>query len=92
MLALAYLIVPGSIIGYTAFLWLMKNVDPAKAGTNFYVNPVVAVIAGWLLADEVVTLPMIIAAAVVLVGVAVINTALPRRVTARQREVAGAVE
>jgi drug/metabolite transporter (DMT)-like permease len=92
LLALAYLIVFGSILGYTAFLWLMKNVDPAKAGTNFYVNPVVAVIAGWLLADETITLPMIVAAAVVLVGVAVINTALPRRDTARQREAAVKVE
>ncbi|MFN8512799.1 MAG: EamA family transporter [Chloroflexia bacterium] len=88
VLALAYLAVFGSILGYTAFLWLMKNVDPAKAGTNFYVNPVVAVIAGWLLADETITLPMIVAAAVVLVGVAVINTALPRRETARQQEAA----
>ena len=88
VLALAYLIRHGTILGHTAFFWLMKNADPAKAGTNFYVNPVVAVIAGWLLADETITLPMIVAAAVVLVGVAVINTALPRRETARQREAA----
>jgi drug/metabolite transporter (DMT)-like permease len=92
ILALAYLIVFGSILGYTAFLWLMKNVDPAKAGTNFYVNPVVAVVAGWLLADETVTLPMIIAAAVILIGVAVINTTLPRRGATRQRETAITLE
>jgi drug/metabolite transporter (DMT)-like permease len=92
ILALAYLTVFGSILGYTAFLWLMKHVDPAKAGTNFYVNPVVAVVAGWLLADEPVTLPMIVAAAVILIGVAVINIAPPRRYTARRREAANNLE
>jgi drug/metabolite transporter (DMT)-like permease len=97
LLALAYLIVFGSIVSYTAYLWLLKTVEPAKAGTNFYVNPVVAVVAGALVLGEVVTVPMIVAAAVILVGVAVINTAPPRGETARRREAvvkreAGAVE
>jgi drug/metabolite transporter (DMT)-like permease len=91
ILALAYLTVFGSIIGYTAYLWLLKTVDPAKVGTNFYVNPVVAVVAGALVLDEVVTLPMIVAAAVILLGVAVINATPPRRAAARGREAAGAV-
>ena len=59
VLALAYLSVFGSIIGYTAYLWLPKTVEPAKVGTNFYVNPVIAVFAGWLVAGETVTLQMV---------------------------------
>jgi drug/metabolite transporter (DMT)-like permease len=92
LIALAYLIVFGSIVGYTAYLWLLKNVEPAKVGTNFYVNPVVAVVAGALVLDEVVTLPMVAAAVVILVGVAVINTTLPRRVAARRLGTAGATD
>lgn len=87
ILALAYLAVFGSIIGYTAYLWLLKTVEPAKASTNFYVNPVIAVFVGWLVADERVTLQMVIAAGVILLGVAVINTKLPRFGPAREGEV-----
>ena len=75
VVALAYLTVFGSMIGYTAYLWLLKRVEPAKVGTNFYVNPIVAVFMGWLVLDEAVTPWMLGAAAVILVGVAVINTA-----------------
>lgn len=78
ILALVYLITFGSIIAYTAYLWLLKTVEPAKVSTNFYVNPVVAVFAGWLVVNETVTLQMIIAALVILLGVAVINIRLPR--------------
>jgi drug/metabolite transporter (DMT)-like permease len=73
VLALVYLIVFGSIVGYTAYLWLLKTVDPAKASTNFYVNPVVAVFVGWLILDETVTLTTLAAAAIILLGAAVIN-------------------
>ncbi|MCQ3931859.1 MAG: multidrug transporter [Chloroflexi bacterium] len=78
IVALIYLTIFGSIIGYTAYLWLLKTVEPAKVSTNFYVNPVIAVVMGWLVADENVTLPMIFATIVILAGVAVINTKLPR--------------
>ena len=61
--ALAYLTVFGSIIGYTAYLWLLKTVEPAKVGTNFYVNPIVAVFMGWLVLGEAVTPWMLAAAA-----------------------------
>src|SRR5205807_938798 len=56
LLALAYLTVFGSIIGYTAYLWLLKTVEPAKVSTNFYVNPVIAVLVGGVVAGENVTL------------------------------------
>lgn len=87
-LALAYLILFGSVIGYTAYLWLLKTVEPAKVGTNFYVNPVIAVFLGWLAADETVTAQMILAAGVILLGVAVINTRLPRRRTMQRGDAA----
>lgn len=88
IVALAYLTVFGSIIGYTAYLWLLKTVEPAKVGTNFYVNPVIAVLVGGVIAGETVTLPMVIAAAVILLGVAVINATLPRRGATRKGKVA----
>lgn len=85
--ALAYLVLFGSIIGYTAYLWLMKTVDPAKVSTNFYINPVVALIAGWWFAGEAVTAQMVIAAGVILFGVAVMNLRLPHLGMRRQRAV-----
>jgi drug/metabolite transporter (DMT)-like permease len=78
ILALLYLIVFGSIISYTAYLWLLKTVEPAKVSTNFYVNPVIALFVGWLVADEPMTLQMIGAAGVILLGVVIMNTRLPR--------------
>jgi drug/metabolite transporter (DMT)-like permease len=78
VLALVYLTVFGSIITYTAYLWLLKTVEPAKVSTNFYVNPVIAVLAGWLIADEALTMHMLIAAGLILCGVAIINVKLPR--------------
>jgi drug/metabolite transporter (DMT)-like permease len=83
--ALIYLALFGSIIAYTAFLWLLKTVEPAKATTNFYVNPVVAVFAGWLVLDEAVTTTMILAALVILLGVAVIQSRLPKLSFLRRR-------
>jgi drug/metabolite transporter (DMT)-like permease len=92
LLALAYLVFFGSILAYTAYLWLLKTVEPAKVGTNFYVNPVIAVLVGGLLAGETVTPLMVIAAAVILVGVAVMNITLPRRNAARTDAVAAKME
>ncbi|HEX7119286.1 MAG TPA: drug/metabolite exporter YedA [Longimicrobiales bacterium] len=75
VLALLYLIGFGSLIGYTAYVWLLKVSTPARASTYAYVNPVVAVFLGWVLADEPLT-PRVLAAAAVIIGaVAVITTA-----------------
>src|SRR5215467_14660637 len=51
-LALAYLIVAGSIVGFTAYVWLLHHESPTKVGTYAYVNPIVAVIVGYLLGGE----------------------------------------
>ncbi len=50
--SLLYLIIAGSIIGFTAYLWLMHHESPTKVGTYAYVNPIVAVLLGYFLASE----------------------------------------
>ena len=79
-LALLYLILFGAIMGYTAYIWLLKNVDTAKAATYAYVNPVVAVFLGWSLAGEELTSRSILAAAIIVGSVGLItSTRAPAR-------------
>lgn len=72
--AFFYLIVFGSLIGFTAYSWLLNNVTPARAATYAYVNPVVAVFLGWLIASEPLTSRMLLAAAVIIGSVVLITT------------------
>ena len=72
-LAWSYLVVFGSLVGFTAYIWLLGVTSIAKAGTYAYVNPVVAVLMGWAILHEQVTSRMLLAAAVILVGVALVN-------------------
>jgi drug/metabolite transporter (DMT)-like permease len=72
LLALLYLLLFGSIVGYSAYIWLLHHAQPAHVATYAYVNPVVAVFLGWLLASEPITARVLIAAAVIIGGVAVI--------------------
>ena len=74
-LALAYLIVAGSIIGFTAYVWLIHHESPTKVGTYAYVNPVVAVLVGYFFGGEALGARTIAGAALVLVSVVVITTA-----------------
>lgn len=71
--AFFYLIVFGSIVAFTAYVWLLKATTPAKASTYAYVNPVVAVFLGWALADEPVTPGMLAAMGIILFAVALIG-------------------
>lgn len=71
--ALAYLIVFGSIVAFTAYSWLLRKVAPARAATYAYVNPVVAVLLGWLVAGEPLTQRMVLAAVVIVGSVALIT-------------------
>ncbi|HEX6433988.1 MAG TPA: EamA family transporter [Gemmatimonadales bacterium] len=73
-LSLLYLIVPGSIIAFTAYIWLLHRESPTKVGTFAYVNPVVAVLLGYFLADEALDKRTILGTACVLVSVVVITT------------------
>src|SRR5256885_563747 len=72
--ALAYLIVAGSIVGFTAYVWLIHHESPTKVGTYAYVNPVVAVLVGYFLGSEALGTLAIIGTALVLVSVVVITT------------------
>ncbi len=71
-MALAYLTILGSLVGMTAYTWLMAREEPARVGTYAYVNPVVAVLLGRLLADEAFTPRTAVAGALILAGVVVI--------------------
>lgn len=73
ILAVAYLIVFGAIVGYSAYVWLLRASTPARVSTYAYVNPVVAVVLGWALAGEEFTLRMAVAAAIIIAGVALIT-------------------
>jgi drug/metabolite transporter (DMT)-like permease len=77
-LALLYLIIAGSIAGFTAYLWLLHYQSPTKVGTYAYVNPVVAVLLGYFLGGEPIGPRTVGGAALVLVSVIAINT-MPRK-------------
>jgi drug/metabolite transporter (DMT)-like permease len=68
-----YLVVFGSLIGFTAYIWLLGVTSIAKAGTYAYVNPVVAVLLGWAVLNESVTPRMLLAATIILLGVGLVN-------------------
>ena len=76
--ALAYLIVAGSIMGFTAYVWLIHHEAPTKVGTYAYVNPVVAVLVGYFLGGEAIGARTIAGTALVLVSVVVITT-MPKK-------------
>lgn len=69
----AYLVVFGSLMGFTAYIWLLGNTTAARVSTYAYVNPVVAVLLGWWLADEPLTPRVLLAAGVIVAAVAVIT-------------------
>jgi drug/metabolite transporter (DMT)-like permease len=74
-IALGYLMVFGSVIGFTAYLYILKKSTAARVGTYALVNPVVALFLGWLLAGESITLRTVLAAAVILTAVVLVITA-----------------
>lgn len=72
--ALIYLIIAGSIIGFTAYVWLIHHESPTKVGTYAYVNPVIAVLIGYFLGGEALGARTILGTLLVLVSVIVITT------------------
>lgn len=81
-LALGYLIVFGSMVGFTAYIYILKKSTATRVATYAFVNPIVALFLGWLLVGESITLRTIIAAAVILTAVLLVITA-PHRVRTR---------
>jgi len=84
-LSLLYLIVAGSIIGFTAYVWLLHHESPTKVGTYAYVNPIVAVLVGYFLGGEELTARTILGSLCILVSVIVITTMPAKRPAAAAR-------
>ena len=74
-LAVAYLFVFGSCIGFSAYLYILKKSTAARVGTYAFVNPIVALVIGWLLGGEVLSQRTLVAAAVILTAVVLVITA-----------------
>jgi len=82
--ALLYLIVAGSIVGFTAYVWLIHHESPTKVGTYAYVNPIVAVLVGYFFGGEALSLRTIVGTIIVLISVVVITTTRAKKPMAAQ--------
>lgn len=71
--AWAYLVLAGSLVGYTSFVWLMKHASPTLVSTYGYINPMIAVFLGWWVLGEQVGPRMLIASATIIAGVVMIS-------------------
>ena len=71
----AYLVIIGAVVGYTAYIWLLRHCDPAKVATYAYVNPIVAVLLGAAFAGETLNMRTLIAASLIIGSVALVITA-----------------
>jgi drug/metabolite transporter (DMT)-like permease len=69
LIALTYLLIFGSLVGFTAYVWLLRVTTPARVSTYAYVNPVIAVVLGWTLGGEEMSGRMVIAALIIVAGV-----------------------
>lgn len=78
-LAMFYLIVIGSYVGYTAYVWLINHAPPQLTATYAYVNPVVAIFLGWIFLDERLTSRSMLASAIILAGVAMMTLGRKRK-------------
>ncbi len=83
-----YLVIIGAVVGYTAYIWLLRHCDPAKVATYAYVNPIVAVLLGAGFAGETLTMRTLIAAAVIIGSVALVITAQQLRARAEPQIIA----
>jgi len=77
--ALAYLVVFGSLVGFTAYVWLLRVSTPAKVATYAYVNPVVAVALGWVVLSEPITTDTFLATALIVAAVVLTTLIRSRR-------------
>jgi len=77
-LALGYLILFGSVVAFTAYNWLLEHYSPTLVATHTYVNPIVAVLFGWLFAGEAVTLNVLLSATLVIGAVMLVDRGMTR--------------
>ena len=96
ILGLAYLIVFGSIVAFTAYTWLLQRCPPALVATHTYANPVVAVLLGWLFASEPLTIRVALASVAILGAIVLIRkgerTAAPRASVVPRAEISSIKE
>ena len=86
LLAIGYMVVVGSFIGFSAYVWLLKTVPASTVSTYAYVNPVIAVFLGWMFNDEVITARTIVAGLAIVVGVALMVSRSKEKEAAPSRE------
>ena len=91
-LALGYLVLIGALVGFTAYIWLLRVASPTVVSTYAYVNPIVAVFLGWLIRGEPLTGSTLAAAAVIVTGVALITSAKAPQPQAEPKPVREMVE
>jgi len=77
--SMVYLILFGSVIAYTAYIWLMKNVNPTWVSTYAFVNPVVAVVLGWSIGGETLQGTALLSALIILIAVVIITLSQRKR-------------
>ncbi len=85
----SYLVVFGSLCGFTAYIWLLRHQPAARVATYAYVNPLVALVLGWAFIGEPIGMRTVYAAALMLSGVAVIQVANARKKSATRIAIAG---
>lgn len=90
--AVAYLIVFGSWVGFSAYIWLLQNVSMSKVATYAYVNPVVAVFLGWIVLHERVDAYILAGTAIVVISVALVTQSKVKRRAGRAEETLPACE
>jgi drug/metabolite transporter (DMT)-like permease len=78
LFGLAYLIVFGSVITFSAYIWLLERCSPTLVSTHTYVNPIIAVLLGWLLAGEPLTPRILWATGLILAAIVLIRSGSPR--------------
>jgi drug/metabolite transporter (DMT)-like permease len=84
-IAFVYLVLVGSLIGFSTFVWLMKHSTPARVSTYAYVNPVVAVFLGWLFLGEPVTTRTVYGALLIIAAVVIVTTQKNRKSVERPK-------
>lgn len=77
-LSLGYLILFGSVVAFTAYNWLMEHYSPTLVATHTFINPIVAVLLGWLMAREAVTFNVLLSAAMVVIAVILVDRGMAR--------------
>jgi drug/metabolite transporter (DMT)-like permease len=68
-LGLIYLIIFGSVIAFSAYIWLLRHTSVTRISTHTFVNPIIAVLLGWLIAGEKITAALLIASAIIIVSI-----------------------